>query len=140
MNVSYFSTSGTSHCIEYPSVSLERLMEESDIISIHAPLNARTLDLIGAKELAMMKPTTYIVNMGRGGIINETALAEAVDKGIVAGAALDVFTQEPLPADHSLLNVREEDRLILLPHVGWASLEARERLANMIADNIEKGW
>ncbi len=140
MNVSYFSTSGTSHCTEYPSVSLERLMSDSDIISIHAPLNERTMNLIDAKELALMKSTAYIVNMGRGGIINETALAEAVDKGTIAGAALDVFTQEPLPSSHPLLNVRSKDRLILLPHVGWASLEARERLASIIADNIAEGW
>ncbi len=140
MNVSYFSTSGTSYCTEYPSVSLERLMSDSDIISIHAPLNERTMNLIDAKELALMKSTAYIVNMGRGGIINETALAEAVDKGTIAGAALDVFTQEPLPSSHPLLNVRSKDRLILLPHVGWASLEARERLASIIADNIAKGW
>ena len=140
MNVSYFSTSGTSHCTEYPSVSLERLMSDSDIISIHAPLNERTMNLIDANELALMKSTAYIVNMGRGGIINETALAEAVDKGTIAGAALDVFIQEPLPSSHPLLNVRSKDRLILLPHVGWASLEARERLASIIADNIAKGW
>lgn len=140
MNVSYFSTSGTSHCTEYPSVSLERLMSDSDIISIHAPLNERTMNLIDANELALMKSTAYIVNMGRGGIINETALAEAVDKGTIAGAALDVFTQEPLPSSHPLLNVRSKDRLILLPHVGWASLEARERLVSIIADNIAKGW
>lgn len=140
MNVSYFSTSGTSHCAEYPSVSLERLMADSDIVSIHAPLNERTMNLIDADELSMMKPEAYIVNMGRGGIINETALAEAVDSGTIAGAALDVFTKEPLPSDHPLLNVRAKDRLILLPHVGWASLEARERLVDIIADNIAKGW
>ena len=115
-------------------------MSDSDIISIHAPLNERTMNLIDAKELALMKSTAYIVNMGRGGIINETALAEAVDKGTIAGAALDVFTQEPLPSSHPLLNVRSKDRLILLPHVGWASLEARERLASIIADNIAEGW
>lgn len=140
MNVSYFSTSGTSHCTEYPSVSLERLMSESDIISIHAPLNERTMNLIDANELALMKSTAYIVNMGRGGIVNEAALAEAVDKGTIAGAALDVFTQEPLPSSHPLLNVRSNDRLILLPHVGWASLEARGRLVSIIADNIAEGW
>lgn len=140
MNVSYFSTSGTSHCTEYPSVSLERLMSDSDIISIHAPLNERTMNLIDADELALMKSTAYIVNMGRGGIVNETALAEAIDSGTIAGAALDVFTKEPLQSDHPLLNVRAKDRLILLPHVGWASLEARERLASIIADNIAEGW
>lgn len=136
MNVSYFSTSGTSHCTEYPSLSLDELLAGSDIVSIHAPLNAKTLNLIDEEQLAMMKSSAYIVNMGRGGIINEEALASAIDKGTIAGAALDVFTQEPLPLSHPLLNVQAKDRLILLPHVGWASLEARERLVGMIADNI----
>ena len=140
MNVCYYSTSGTGHCTEYPSLPLERLMTESDIITIHAPLNERTNGLIGKDELAMIKPTAYIVNMGRGGIIDEQALADAVSNGTIAGAALDVFVTEPLPADNPLLHTAHPERLRLAPHTAWASTEARTRLVSQIADNIAKGW
>lgn len=136
MAVSYFSTSGTSHSKDYPSVSLDTLMSESDIISIHAPYNQRTAGLIGETELRMMKPSAYIVNMGRGGIVDEAALAKVIDEGRIAGAGVDVFTAEPLPSDNPLMNVRNLDRLILTPHIGWASTEARQRLVQMIAGNI----
>ena len=136
MAVSYFSTSGTSHSKDYPSVSLDTLMSESDIISIHAPYNQRTAGLIGETELRMMKPSAYIVNMGRGGIVDEAALAKVIDEGRIAGAGVDVFTAEPFPSDNPLMNVRNLDRLILTPHIGWASTEARQRLVQMIADNI----
>ena len=136
MAVSYFSTSGTSHSKDYPSVSLDTLMSESDIISIHAPYNQRTAGLIGETELRMMKPSAYIVNMGRGGIVDQAALAKAIDEGRIAGAGVDVFTAEPLPSDNPLMNVRNLDRLILTPHIGWASAEARQRLVQMIAGNI----
>ena len=140
MEVSYFSTSGTSHSKDYPSVDLDTLMSESDIISIHAPYNERTAGLVGEAALKKMKPTAYIINMGRGGIIDEAALAKAIDEGWIAGAGVDVFSTEPLPADNPLLNVRSRDKLILTPHIGWASIEARERLVAMIAENIEAGF
>ena len=136
MKVSYYSTSGTSHNQDYPSVSLERLLKESDIVSVHAPLNERTLGLIGENELRLMKPTAYIINMGRGGIVVEKDLAEAVDAGVIAGAGLDVFATEPLPADHCFLKMAHPERMSLAPHVAWASVEARERLVGMIAENI----
>lgn len=136
MKVCYYSTSGTGHCKEYPCLSLEELMRTVDVVSIHAPLNERTSGLISEKELQMMKPTAFIVNMGRGGIIDEAALAAAIDNGTIAGAALDVFVQEPLPADNPLMKVACQDRLRLAPHTAWASTEARERLVQQIADNI----
>ena len=140
MNVCYFSTSGTGHCKEYPCLPLEELLATSDVVSIHAPLNGRTNGLIGASELAMMKPEAILVNMGRGGIVDEAALADAIDNGTIAGAALDVFVKEPLPADNPLLKVARQDRLRLSPHTAWASVQARERLVSQIADNIAKGW
>ena len=136
MKVIYYSTSGTSHCHDYPSVPLERLMAESDIVSVHAPLNDRTSGLIGDRELALMKPHAVIVNMGRGGIVDEAALAEAVDKGAIAGAGLDVYSEEPLNAGNPLSGVRHKERLSLTPHTAWASVEARTRLVEMIAENI----
>lgn len=136
MKVAYFSTSGTSHCKEYPSLSLDQIME-SDVISIHAPLNEKTQGLIGSREISMMKPTAYILNMGRGGIIDETALAAALEEGRIAGAALDVFTEEPLPSTSPIMRMSDFGRIRLTPHVAWASDEARERLVHMIARNIE---
>ena len=140
MNVVYYSTSGTSHSTEYPSVPLERLMRESDVISVHAPYNERTAGLVGEKELRMMKPKAIIVNMGRGGIVVEDALAKVIDEGVIGGAGLDVYSVEPIPADHPLLHTRHPERLSLTPHVAWASSEARERLIQSIADNIAKGF
>ena len=140
MKVCYFSTSGTGHCKDYPCLSLEELLAVADIVSVHAPLNDRTNGLIGENELSLMKPTAFLVNMGRGGIVLEHALADAVDNGVIAGAGLDVFAAEPLPLDHPYLHMKHPERMSLAPHVAWASVEARTRLVSMIADNIAKGW
>ena len=140
MNVCYYSTSGTAHCQDYPCLSLEDLLRQSDIVSVHAPLNERTEGLLGAKEFAMMKPTAYMINMGRGAIIVEEDLAEAVDNGTIAGAGIDVFIQEPIPENHPYLKMKHPERMRLTPHVAWASVEARRRLVAMMADNVRKGW
>lgn len=138
MKVVYYSTSGTSHCKDYPSLPLEELMSNADVISVHAPYNERTAGLVSDKELSLMKPTAFIVNMGRGGIIDEAALARAIDEDRIGGAALDVFVKEPLPADSPLLHTRHPEKLRFTPHTGWASCEARTRLAHCIAENIGK--
>ncbi len=140
MNVCYYSTSGTGHCKDYPCLPLEELLAKSDIVSIHAPLNAHTLNLIGAEQLAMMKPTAYLVNMGRGAIVVEADLAKAVDDGVIAGAGIDVFVTEPIPEDHPYLLMKHPERMRLAPHVAWASMEARKRLIGIMAENIAKGW
>lgn len=140
MKVIYYSTSGTNHSEEYPSVSLEHLMRESDVISVHAPYNERTAGLVGEKELRMMKPKAIIVNMGRGGIVVEEALAKVIDEGVIGGAGLDVYSTEPIPENHPLLHTRHPERLSMTPHIAWASIEARERLIQSIADNIAKGF
>lgn len=140
MEVCYYSTSGTGHCKDYPSITLEELLSSSDVVSIHAPLNARTNGLIGRKELDMMKPSAFIINMGRGGIIDEAALAEAVSIGRIAGAALDVYESEPLSKDNPLLHTAHPENLRMAPHAAWASAEARTRLVAQIAENIERGW
>lgn len=136
MKVIYYSTSGTSHCKKYPSVPLDELMSSSDVISVHAPLNERTNGLVGERELALMKPTAFIVNMGRGGIIDEKALADAIDSDAIGGAALDVFVSEPLPEDSPLLKTSHPEKLRFTPHTAWASVEARIRLVEAIAGNI----
>ena len=134
----YYSTSGTSHCKDWPSLSLDDLMKTADIVSIHCPLNERTRGLISARELALMKPEAYLVNMGRGAVVDETALAEAIDKGRIAGAALDVFSTEPLPEDHPLLHTSHQERLRFTPHIAWASYESLDRLVQKMADNIRE--
>lgn len=134
MKVCYYSTSGTAHCTQYPSVSLEELLRTSDVVSIHAPLNARTNGLLTLENLRWMKPEAYLINMGRGGIVVEEDLAQALQEGIIAGAATDVFVQEPLAEDHPFLKIGEP--LLLTPHIGWASVEARKLLVEKLANNI----
>lgn len=136
MNVVYYSTSGTGHCHKYPSISLEELMSTSDVISIHAPYNERTAGLVSERQLRMMKPSAVIVNMGRGGIVNEAALAKVINEGAIGGAALDVFETEPVPADNPLLHTIHPELLRFTPHTAWASIEACSRLIRAIADNI----
>ena len=136
MEVVYYPTSGKAHNDRYPALSLDELLSTADVVSIHAPLNDRTRNLLGYDELCRMKPTAILLNAGRGGIVNETALAQALDEGHLAGAGLDVFTVEPLPADSPLLSVAHPERLSLTPHTAWASREARERLVAKIAENI----
>lgn len=138
MKVVYYSTSGTSHCTDYPSLPLEELLAQADAVSVHAPLNGRTKGLVGASELRMMKPTAVLLNLGRGGIVDEGALAEAVDEGVIAGAALDVYLEEPLPADSPLMHLRHPERFRFSPHTAWASAEALRRLASGVAANIRE--
>lgn len=140
MKVCYFSTSGTGHCHDYPCLPLNQLLAESDIVSIHAPLNERTKNLIGAAELAMMKRSAYLINMGRGAIVVENDLAEAIDNGIIAGAGIDVFVTEPIPENHPYLQMKHQERMLLAPHVAWASVEARQRLVGIMAENIAMGF
>jgi lactate dehydrogenase-like 2-hydroxyacid dehydrogenase len=140
MDVVYYSTSGTSHCTEYPSLPLDDLLRTSDIVSIHAPLNERTRGLLGGRELALMKPSAFLVNVGRGYIVDETALAQAVDDGVIAGAGLDVFAVEPLPADSPLMNVKHPERFHFSPHIAWASIEARTRLVQRMVQNIRESY
>ena len=131
MRVIYYSTSGTSHNTDYPSVPLDELLACADAVTVHAPLNAHTQGLIGAAELRHMKPTAFLLNLGRGGIVDEAALA-----GVIAGAALDVYATEPLPGDSPLLHVRHPERFRFTPHTAWASREALLRLVHQVAENI----
>jgi Lactate dehydrogenase and related dehydrogenases len=137
MEVVYYSTSGKPHSDEYQAYTLEKLMQECDVISVHAPLNERTNNLITYKELELMKPTAYIFNLGRGGIINEDDLVKALNNNIIAGAGVDVFVKEPLPKDSAYLKLNDPSKILLAPHIGWASREARICLVDKIAENIK---
>jgi D-3-phosphoglycerate dehydrogenase len=114
-------------------VTLASLLREADVVSVHAPLSEETRGLIGARELALMKPTAYLVNAARGGIVDEKALAEALKAGGLAGAALDVFEKEPVPADHPLLKF---ENVLAVPHLGAATHEAQTSVAVEICEAV----
>lgn len=137
-NVRYASTSGTERKENYEQMTLNELLAWADVVSIHCPLNARTRNLIGAKQLALMKPTTVIINVARGGIIDEAALAQALDNGTIRGAALDVFSSEPLDASSPLLHLQDPYRLLASPHNAWSTVEAIDRLIACVRDNIKE--
>ncbi len=135
--VSYTSTSGVFRQEDYPAVSLDELLSESDIISIHAPLNAQTNNLLDAPQLSKMKPSAILINVARGGIVNEQALADALDAGAIRGAALDVFSVEPLRTS-PLYKIKDRYRLLASPHNAWSSDDAIDRLIGCISKNIEE--
>lgn len=138
MKVVYYSTSGTSHCTDYPSLPLDELLAQSDVVSIHAPLNPKTANLITYDKMKLMKPEAYLVNMGRGGIVNEKELVDALNDGLIAGAALDVFEKEPIGEEHPYLkDLKDPGKLLLSPHIAWASREARKLLIEKLANNIQ---
>ena len=134
--VAYYSTSGVERDEVYNKLSLNELLNSSDIISIHCPLNERTHNLIGAEELAMIKNSAILINVARGGIVDEAALAEALNNGNLRGAALDVFTSEPL-RESPLYNLKDPCRLLASPHNAWSSMEAIDQLIACIAGNIQ---
>ncbi|HNY64113.1 MAG TPA: 2-hydroxyacid dehydrogenase [Deltaproteobacteria bacterium] len=121
--------------VEY--VELADLLRLSDIVSLHVPLTGATANLLGRDELNAMKPTSYLINVARGGIVDEQALAEALSAGRIAGAAVDVFSEEPVPPENPLLGL-PEDRVLLSPHVAGVSNEAAGRIINMATENIAR--
>ncbi len=135
-NMFYTSTSGVKREEICPEVSLEELLKSCDIISIHAPLNNQTEDLISFKEFETVKENLIILNLGRGGIINESALANAIDNDLIQGACVDVLTSEPVKPENPLVNVLNKDKLFITPHIAWASIEARNTVIREICLNI----
>ena len=135
--VIYYSTSGKNYSTQFKKVSFEELLEKSDIISIHAPLNENTKGLINYEALIKMKSSAILVNMGRGPIVVEKDLARAIEEEQIRGAALDVYETEPVGEDNILLSIKNKDKLLLSPHIAWASIEARERLFNEVVENIK---
>jgi glycerate dehydrogenase len=120
-----------------PRVPFERLLEEADFISLHCPLTPETRSLINRQTLARMKPSAFLVNTARGALVDEAALIDALRHKRIAGAALDVISEEPPGADHPLIRAaRELDNLIVTPHTAWSAREARERLLREVEENI----
>jgi glycerate dehydrogenase len=135
-NVCYYSTSGKNENSDFEKTTLSRLIENSDIISIHAPLNRSTENLISHSELLQMKDGGVLLNLGRGGIVDEDALSVIIDvKPIFVG--LDVLVKEPMKTPHPLLAVKHSERLYITPHIAWTSREARERLIAATIENIK---
>ncbi|MDD6794355.1 MAG: D-2-hydroxyacid dehydrogenase [Clostridiaceae bacterium] len=134
--VVYYSTSGKHNDDTYERVDLDKLLKECDIISIHSPLNDNTLGLFNYENIRKMKKSSILINMGRGPIVVDEDLAKAIDENLIAGAALDVFSVEPMNEENPLLKVKNKENLVLTPHIAWASVEARERLFNDLIENI----
>lgn len=135
--VIYYSTSGKNSNPAYDQVDLDTLLKESDVVSIHAPLNQNTENLIGEEELRKMKKSAILLNLGRGPIINEYALAKALREDWIAGAGLDVLKVEPMAADNPLYEIKDSKKLIITPHIAWATVEARQRVVDEVYKNIE---
>jgi len=135
-NISYYSTSGTNNDNSYTRMELHEMLSKCDIVSIHAPLNEKTNGLIKKEQLNLMKKGAILLNLGRGGIVDEADLAEAIDNNSIL-AGLDVTTTEPIEENNPLLYVKQKDNLVITPHIAWASYEARVELMKIVADNIK---
>ncbi|MFO7867985.1 MAG: D-2-hydroxyacid dehydrogenase [Bacteroidales bacterium] len=136
--IQYFSTSGKNNSATYHQCdTLEELLKTSDVISIHAPLNEKTKNLLAYESLQHMQKHAIIINVGRGGIIHEQDLATILKENKIAGACLDVLEKEPIPADSPLLQKDIKHKLLITPHVAWISTEALQRLFNQVYKNIE---
>lgn len=135
--VQYFSSSGVDREERYKRVSLEELLKTSDVVSVHAALNEKTKGLLGREEFRLMKPGAILINVARGAVLDEGALAEALDEGELFGAGVDVFSEEPFPENHPYQKMKHPEKLQLTPHIAWASNEARVRVIDEILLNIE---
>lgn len=135
--ISYTSTSKKNHDASYPQKPLESLLQESDIISIHAPLNNATTNLITQKELTLLKENAILINVGRGGIVNETDVAQELqNKKFFFGT--DVLENEPMKKNHPFLNPKIQDKILITPHIAWAYNNARKTLVKKVIENIEE--
>ncbi|MCR5768259.1 MAG: D-2-hydroxyacid dehydrogenase [Lachnospiraceae bacterium] len=134
--VQYYSTSGRNHDDKVKEVSFDELLATSDIVSIHAPLNEDTQGLINLEALKKMKSDAILLNLGRGPIIVEEDLREALNAGEIAGAGLDVLSVEPMRKDSPFLKLEHPERVMITPHIAWASIEARRRLMKIIEGQI----
>ena len=121
----------------YECVDIDELCERSDIISIHTPLNEKTRSLINEERINKMKNGVILVNMARGAVTDERAIAEAVKAGKIGGFACDVYSAEPFPKDHPFYEVKSRENVCLTPHMAWGAYEARVRVCDEVAQNIE---
>lgn len=137
-HVIYYSTSGKNSQPGYERVEFDELLEKSDIVSVHAPLTEETQGLMDAKAFSKMKESAIFLNLGRGPIVVEKDLADALDNGDIAAAGLDVLSVEPMREDNPLRRIKDSEKLIITPHIAWASVEARTRLMEIILGQIKE--
>lgn len=135
--VIYYSTSGRNHNSDYENVDLDTLLTTSDVISLHAPLNAATENFMNLEKFKKMKSSAILINMARGPLVNERDLVTALKEGMIAGAGLDVISVEPMRSDNPLLEIQDSGKLIVTPHIAWATGEARQRVVDETYLNVE---
>ncbi len=135
--VIFYSASGKSTCTEYERVEFDDLLSQSDILSLHCPLSDRTRGLINKEAFSTRKQSAVLVNVARGPVVDTQALYEALTQGQIAAAGLDVLEKEPISRDNPLNEIKDSTKLIITPHLAWASTEARERLVDEVAKNIQ---
>lgn len=137
-NVIYYSTSGRNHSDIYKEVDFDTLLSTSDVVSIHAPLDENTMHLIDKAALSKMKKNAILINVGRGPIIVEKDLADALECGQIAAAGLDVLDVEPMSPENPLVRIKDSTKLLITPHIAWAAVEARQRLMKIIEGQVEE--
>ncbi len=135
--VIFYSASGNSTCTDYERVEFDELLERSDVISIHCPLSDRTRNLFDKKAFEKMKKTAILINVARGAVVSEQDMADALEKGEIKAAGLDVLNPEPMAKDSPLLKIQDSTKLMVTPHLAWASTEARKRCLEEVKLNIE---
>ncbi len=135
--VIFYSASGKSTCTEYERVEFDTLLQESDILSLHCPLSDRTKGLINKEAFEKMKETTVLINVARGPVVDTQALYEALINNRIAAAGLDVLEKEPMASDNPLIKIQDSTKLIITPHMSWASIESRNCLLGEVVKNIE---
>lgn len=131
-----YSASGRTYEMPYEQVDFDTLLARSDILSVHAPLNEHTKGLMNYEAFCKMKKSAYFINVGRGPIVVEEDLAKALEEGKIRAAALDVLCVEPIQEDNPLLKIKDSEKLLITPHIGWATSEARQRCVDVVAENI----
>ena len=132
-----YSASGKTYDMPYRQVDFDTLLAESDILSVHAPLNEYTKDLMDYEAFSKMKESAYFINVGRGPIVVEEDLARALEEGQIRAAGLDVMRVEPLPLESPLLKIQDSTKLVITPHTAWATSEARQRCVDVVTENIK---
>ena len=135
--VNTYSASGKTYDMPYEQVDFDTLLAKSDILSIHAPLNEYTKDLMNYDAFCKMKESAYFINVGRGPIVVEEDLARALEEGQIRAAGIDVMRVEPLPIESPLLKIQDSSKLIITPHTAWATSEARQRCVDVVTENIK---
>ena len=134
----YYSASGHTYDVPYERVEFDEILAQSDILSIHAPLNQNTENLMNKAAFEKMKNSAILINVGRGPIVNDADLVAALNENQIAAAGLDVLRVEPMSPENPLRRIKDSEKLLITPHIAWASVEARTRLMEIICGQIQE--